>query len=600
MAAVHPEDRARVDAGQRAATAGEARLDLEHRIVRPDGTVRAVHELGDLTRDAAGRPTHLSGTVQDVTERVQAEAELRERDEAFSAAFRASPMAMVITTLESRYVEVNQAYCDLTGLSREELLGRTVMELGLLGHAARDEVVGTIERAGGTLGGLEFQLNHRDGTPRNVIAGVTEITLHGVRHRLSTALDVTEQRRAECALRNSEVRYRRLFETAKDGIVILDATTGKVIDANPHLATILGVSVEQFAGKAIWEVAFFREVVGDAATFEKLREKEYLRFPHLPLETAAGARIEVEFISSVYEVNGRKVIQCSLHDVTAQRQAELALRQLNTTLEQRVIERTAQLEAANTELAAHATAISHDLRVAEASDRLKSAFLATMSHELRTPLNSIIGFTGIVLKGMAGPLNAEQTKQLGMVRGSARHLLELINDVLDLSKIEAGQLEVRAEPFDLWASIERVVASVSPQAERKALAMTAMLPPELGEMISDRRRVEQILINLINNAIKFTDHGSVTLTVELLAGSQPSVCFRVTDTGIGIEPDELATLFQPFRQIDSGPARQSEGTGLGLAICRRLATLLDGEISARSEPERGSEFTVTLPLQKIP
>jgi signal transduction histidine kinase len=227
---------------------------------------------------------------------------------------------------------------------------------------------------------------------------------------------------------------------------------------------------------------------------------------------------------------------------------------------------------------------------------------------LRTPLNSIIGFTGIVLQGLAGPLNAEQTKQLGMVRGSARHLLELINDVLDISKIEAGQLEVRAEPFDLAASLERVVASVKPLAEQRGLTLTVVVPPAPGEMISDRRRVEQILLNLLNNALKFTERGGVSLTVEHVpdfraepdAAPRPAVRLRVADTGIGIRPEDLATLFQPFRQIDTGLTREHEGTGLGLAICRRLALLLGGTISATSVWSQGSEFTVLLPLQPPP
>jgi signal transduction histidine kinase len=242
---------------------------------------------------------------------------------------------------------------------------------------------------------------------------------------------------------------------------------------------------------------------------------------------------------------------------------------------------------------------------AEAADHLKSAFLANMSHELRTPLNSIIGFTGIILQGLAGPLNPEQTKQLEMVRSSSRHLLALINDVLDISKIEAGQLEVARERFDLRESINKVIGIIGPLAEKKGLLLREEIVPAIGEAVGDQRRVEQILLNLLNNAIKFTDAGEVGLKVELVSdfatrggnSGLRAVRLSVSDTGIGIQPDDLKTLFQPFRQIESGLSRNYEGTGLGLAICRRLAELMGGEMGVESTWKKGSTFSFTFPLQ---
>ncbi len=232
------------------------------------------------------------------------------------------------------------------------------------------------------------------------------------------------------------------------------------------------------------------------------------------------------------------------------------------------------------------------LEQAKEADRIKSAFLATMSHELRTPLNSIIGFTGILLQDLAGPLNSEQRKQLNMVQGSSRHLLALINDVLDLSKIEAGQMKVTIDRFDLSETIARVAESIRPLAVKKGLALNVHIAPEVGACTSDSRRVEQIILNLVNNAVKFTDRGEVSLDA-CLESSQ----FRlsVADTGIGIKSEDLGVLFQPFVQVDTGLTRQHEGTGLGLAICRRLADLLGGEIHAESEFGKGSIFTLTLP-----
>jgi signal transduction histidine kinase len=180
-----------------------------------------------------------------------------------------------------------------------------------------------------------------------------------------------------------------------------------------------------------------------------------------------------------------------------------------------------------------------------------------------------------------------------MVRNSSRHLLSLINDILDLSKIEAGQLQVHREAFDLRQSVQRIVATVRPMAEAKSLALDEAVDPRVGAVTSDRRRVEQILLNLLTNAVKFTDAGSIAVRVEPADGA---VRIAVSDTGIGLAAGEASQLFQPFLQIDSGTTRRHEGTGLGLAICRRLAHLLGGDVTVESAPGAGSTFTLSLPL----
>lgn len=232
---------------------------------------------------------------------------------------------------------------------------------------------------------------------------------------------------------------------------------------------------------------------------------------------------------------------------------------------------------------------------AESADKLKSAFLATMSHELRTPLNSIIGFTGILLQKMVGPLSKEQDKQLRMIQSSARHLLELINDVLDISKIEAGQMTVVSEPFDMRDAVNSCLEKIQPFAEKKGLKLTTIIPPDPLQVISDRRRVEQIVLNLLNNAVKFTNSGGVQVECRL-DGKQ--IITIITDTGIGIKAEDVNTLFRPFSQVQTGLTRQYTGTGLGLSICKSLVELLGGRISVKSEWGKGSEFTFTLPLQR--
>jgi signal transduction histidine kinase len=286
----------------------------------------------------------------------------------------------------------------------------------------------------------------------------------------------------------------------------------------------------------------------------------------------------VWFDASISPMEAERVLWIA-RDITDRRQAEERLRQLNEELEQRVAKRTEELAAAMVK--------------AQESDRLKSAFLATMSHELRTPLNSIIGFTGVILQGLAGPLNEEQTKQLNMTRASAHHLLALINDVLDISKIEAGQLEIVKRPFDLRQAIENVLRVVQPLLQKKDLLLRTSIGSNVGIINQDRRRVEQVFINLVNNALKFTERGEVNIECQIREGWLET---SVRDTGMGIKPENMHKLFKPFQQIDTGLARSHEGTGLGLSICQRLVTAMGGEITVESQWGVGSTFTFTLPI----
>jgi len=264
--------------------------------------------------------------------------------------------------------------------------------------------------------------------------------------------------------------------------------------------------------------------------------------------------------------------------VVSLRKSRNELKQWGKEMEKRVEKRTAELEKANLKL--------------QELDRLKSMFIASMSHELRTPLNSIIGFTGIILQEMSGEINSEQKKQLTLVKNSASHLLDLINDVIDISKIEAGKVEIVIEEFDLSVLAQEIKDSFSAAIDKKGLEFSLHTSPTLI-IKSDERRTKQILVNFISNAVKFTDRGGVEIK---LVKKDKTAEISVRDTGLGIKKEDINKLFKDFSRIPIKD-RTIEGTGLGLYLSKKMADLLGGEIKAESEFGKGSVFTLTLPLK---
>ncbi len=393
--------------------------------------------------------------------------------------------------------------------------------------------------------------------------------------------EIEERMEAETALRESELKYRNVVERANDGIIILQE--GIIRYANPSIVELSGQDEKDFVGQP-----FSSYLHPDAK--ENIIDFYNRRLSGTLLDSIYETTLVRKDEQEIHaEVNAGRITYedkpadlVIIRDITERKRAQEELKRAYDLLEIKVEERTREL------------AIAKDR--AEEADRLKSAFLASMSHELRTPLNSIIGFTGIILQKLVGPLNDEQAKQLNMVHESAQHLLSLINDVLDLSKIEAGQLNVASEQVDMAGVINQVIKTVSPMALKKGILLEGIISESIPVVMCDKRRVEQILLNLVNNAIKFTERGEVKILCRV---DDRNIVTEVIDTGIGIAAEDMDKLFRAFQQIETGLSRKYEGTGLGLSICKKLIGLLGGEIRASSDgPGKGAKFSYILPLRE--
>jgi PAS domain S-box-containing protein len=361
----------------------------------------------------------------------------------------------------------------------------------------------------------------------------------------------------------SEVRYRRLFEAAHDGIMILDAATAKVLDANPFMTNLLGYPREHFLEKELWEIGFFKDAEASKKAMETLQRVGHIRYDDLPLEHKDGRQIPVEFVSNVYREGRRNVIQCNIRDITERKRLSHALTKAT--------------------------------REAEIANKSKSEFLANMSHEIRTPMGAILGFADMLLHR-----SADECAQAGcvqIIQRNALHLLELINEILDLSKVEAGQMKVERISCDLPALLWEVISVMRPRAAEKGLAFGVTFRGPIPHLIqTDPLRLRQILVNLVGNSVKFTQAGRIDLRVADEGAGSPNILLRVDviDTGIGMTPELVGRLFIPFTQGDASITRKFGGTGLGLTISRQLAKLLNGDLTASSQSGTGSTFTLKI------
>lgn len=461
----------------------------------------------------------------------------------------------------------NAGAVEMFGYADEEAIGADLGQLIAVEAGAEEQRRFIAETLAERHATFEALRRRKDGTLIYVtISGkLAPGAAEGVRVLFSEK-DVTELKvRRDSKL--LEARFGELLDSMPDGIVFVNPT-GHILVANTQAERLFGYRTGELRARLVDDLLPER--------FRKAHKGHRGNYFSAPRARAMGAGLElfglrkdgtefpVEISLSPLKTEETPIVMSAIRDVSERKRFEKALQEKNLEL--------------------------------ELASRAKDRFLASMSHELRTPLNAVIGFTGTLLMKLPGDLNDDQVHQLEIVRNNARHLLALINDLLNLAKIEAGKIDLNPERFDCRGVVSEIAASLRPQAVAKGLEFALSLPDKPVPFETDRRALSQIIINLTSNAIKFTEAGSVRLTLNVDESTQPKrLMFSVRDTGPGIQEEELATLFEPFVQGQAARTSTAEGTGLGLHLSRKLAGLLGGQLTCQSTYGAGATFTVVLP-----
>ena len=549
---------------------------------------------GYIVRPVSGR--ELLARVQAMIRLKQAETDQREMNVKLNTLIDSIPDAIFFKDMQKRHILVNKAVERITVLKREHILGKTSEQilppdLAEMCRKSDQEVIKRRES-------IRIEDSITDKKGETIFLDTIKTPIFDKQGNMTGIVgirrDITERKLAEEKLIESENMFRGIFDNAMDGILIVDIETKKFLKGNRIICEMLGYSGDEMKNISVLDIYPEKDLPFVIEQFEKLSTKKIAAALDIPVKRKDGSIFYADIGSSYATINGREYLIGVFRDTTESRQVGEIIKQLNEDLTGRLL----QLEEAKI--------------LAEAATKAKSEFLANMSHELTTPLNSIIGFSQILQDRLYGDLNEKQTEYISDILKSGVHLLGLLTDMLDISKLDTGTGELKKIRFLLKDLLKTMTIFFKEKSMEKSILLRFEIAPEAEiEIEADLSLMKQIMFNLLDNALKYTpDGGSVSVQARLVNSEKLStddyslttdrtfVEISVVDTGIGIKQEDIPHLFQVFTQLESPYTKKYAGTGLGLALTKKLVELHGGKIWAESEYGKGSRFTFVIPIQE--
>ncbi len=541
-------------------------------LICKDGTEVPIDDSGAPIRRADGETAGAVLVFRDVIERKRQETLVQDAFEYASNILDTQREPFLVLDKELRVVSANGSFYKAFRVEKDATVDRFVYDLGdgQWNIPKLRELLEEVLPQNNAFEGFEVSHDFPAGVGRKtMLLNVRRIRKPGDDSELILLAieDVTERRRAQRAQKESEVRYRRVFETAKDGILILDANTGLITDANAFMCGLTGMESEELIGKELYEIGMYKDVEENKEAFCELQRTTYLRHDHLPIQNRRGERVEVEFVANVYHEGDKLVAQCNVRDISERSRLEKELAKRNETL--------------------------------AAQSRGKDEFLAMLSHELRNPLAPIRAAVHLLhlQEGKAGNVIQQQAREI--IERQVANLTKMVSDLMEVSRVVSGRIRLDLEPVDLKQVVAHALQTAAPLFEQRGHNVVVNLCSDSVWAQVDPTRLEEVLVNLLNNSAKYTlDGGRIEVACER---HEDHALLRVKDNGVGIDTELLPHIFDLFTQADRSLARSSGGLGIGLSLAQRLVDLHGGTIKAQSRgPGQGSEFTVKLPLIPTP